>query len=307
MNSKSKIKILLGPSTFSEVDKAPLLKLLDMGFDVIENPFKRKLTKEELLKLLPGVIGIIAGLEPLDREVLEKSELKVISRCGSGLSNVDLDAAKELGVIVKNTPFAPVSAVAELTVGCLLSLLRHVPQMDRALHHKKWSKMIGRQLNGMNVAVIGFGNIGQRVGQLLNAFGANVYVVDPAYSGKIGGFPVVDLDEALRIADVITLHCSGERCLLGEHKFNLMKDGVYILNAARGGLIDEDALKRALDSKRVAGAWLDTFQSEPYSGALREYEQVILTPHIGSYTLECRRNMEMETVDNLIEALRKVS
>ena len=165
MNAKAKIKILLGPSTFSETDKAPLLKLLEMGFDIIENPFKRKLTKEELLKLLPGVIGIIAGLEPLDREVLEKSELKVISRCGSGLSNVDLDAAKELGIIVTNTPLAPVSAVAELTVGCLLILLRHIPQMDRALHHKKWSKMTGRQLSGMKVAVIGFGNIGQRVGQ----------------------------------------------------------------------------------------------------------------------------------------------
>lgn len=304
---KSKIKILLGTSTFSELDKAPLLKLLGMGFEVVENPFKRKLTKEELFNLLPGVTGIIAGLEPLDRDVLKNSGLKVISRCGSGLSNVDLDAAKELGVIVKNTPIAPVNAVAELTVGCLLSVLRHIRQMDAALHNNKWSKIIGRQLNGMNVTVIGFGNIGQRVAQLLNAFGANICAVDPAYSGKVSGFPVVDLDDGLKVADVISLHCSGEKCLLGKNQFDLMKDGVYILNGARGGLIDEDALKSALDSKRVAGAWLDTFQSEPYSGALLKYEQVILTPHIGSYTSECRSNMEMEAVDNLIEALGKVS
>lgn len=305
MNSKSKTKILIGPSTFSEVDKAPLLKLLDLGFDLIENPFKRKLTKDELLELLPGVTGIIAGLEPLDREILKKSELKAISRCGSGLSNVDLDAAREIGIIVKNTPLAPVNAVAELTVGCMLALLRQIPRMDRGLHQRKWSKMIGRQINGMNVAIIGFGNIGQRVGQILAGFGVRVYAVDPAYSGKIGDFPVMDFEEALRIADVITLHCSGDKCLLGESEFNLMKDGVYILNAARGGLIDENAIKKALDSGRVAGAWLDTFQSEPYSGVLCEYEQVILTPHVGSYTLECRRNMEMEAVNNLIEALQQ--
>ncbi|MBM3249744.1 MAG: hydroxyacid dehydrogenase [Candidatus Omnitrophica bacterium] len=303
---KSKIKILLGTSTFSEEDKDPLLKLLGMGFEVVENPFKRRLTKDELINLLPGVSGIIAGLEPLDRDVLKNSELKVISRCGSGLSNVDLDAAKEFGVTVKNTPTAPIEAVAELTVGCLLSILRHIRQMDASLHNNKWFKIIGRQLNGMNVAVIGFGNIGQRVAQLLNAFGADIYAVDPAYSGKVSGFPVVDLDDALKAADVITLHCSGEKCLLGKSQFDLMKDGVYILNAARGGLIDEGALIAALDSGRVAGAWLDTFQSEPYSGALLKYKQVILTPHIGSYTSECRRNMEMEAVDNLIEALRKI-
>lgn len=128
--------------------------------------------------------------------------------------------------------------------------------------------------------------------------------VDPCCTERVDGAVVMGLDEALSKADVITLHCSGEKCLLGEREFRLMKQDVYILNAARGGLVDEGALKDALDRRQVSGAWLDTFHSEPYSGILREYEQVILTPHIGSYTLECRRDMEMEASENLIMVLQ---
>jgi D-3-phosphoglycerate dehydrogenase len=245
------------------------------------------------------VSGLIAGLEPLDREVLTKSDLKVVSRCGSGLSNIDLAAAKELGIIIKNTPQGPVTAVAELTVGCLLSLLRHVPQMDADLHQKKWTKMMGKQLSDMQVAVIGYGNIGKKVGALLSAFGAKVIPVDPQLPNS------VDLGSALKQADVVSLHCSGEDCLLGKDRINLMKKGTYLLNAARGSLVDEAALVEALKKGQIAGAWIDAFQQEPYAGPLTQFTQVILTPHVGSYTLECRRQMEMESVDNLISGLIK--
>jgi len=299
------VKVLLGPSSFGAQDKTPIHRLKEAGFEVIDNPFKRKLTREELLNLLPGVKGLIAGLEPLEREVLEKSQLKVISRCGSGLSNVDLEAAKQLGIIVRSTPLAPVTSVAELTIGCLLSLLRQVPQMNQDLRNKQWSKRIGRQLSDMSVAIIGFGNIGKKVGQLLCAFGAKVVAVDPLLSGVIDHIPIVNLDEALKCSDIIILHCSGNKCILGQREFSLMKDGVYVLNAARGELIDESALKLALDAEKVAGAWLDTFIEEPYNGVLIQYPQVILTPHVGSYTLECRRQMEIEAAENLIDAMRK--
>ncbi len=293
-------KVLLGPSSFGALDQAPLEKLKNAGFTVIDNPYKRRLTKGELLKLLPGMVGLIAGLEPLDREVLSQSNLKIVSRCGAGLSNVDLAAAEERGIAIKYTPTAPSSAVAELTLGCLLALLRHIIQMDQALHDKKWDKKIGRQLNNMQAAVIGFGNIGRKVGKLLQAFGAKVMAVDPQLTGTVEGIPLVDFEEALKTADVVSLHCSGEKCLLGKKEFSLIKKGVYILNAARGSLIDEQALKQALDDQKVAGAWLDTFEKEPYQGDLCDYAQVILTPHVGSYSLECRRSMEMEAADNLI-------
>lgn len=300
------MKVLIGPSSFAVLDRTPMDRLLESGCEVIENPFKRKLTKAEILELLgSGITGLIAGLEPLNREVLEKSNLKVISRCGSGLSNVDLVAAKELGIEVYSTPSAPTTAVAELTLGAMLSLLRMLPKMDRELHEGKWIKKIGMQLEGKTVAIIGFGRIGQRVAALLGPFKAKVIAVDPFLSKPVGNVPLMSLEEALSQADIITLHCSGETCVLGEKELTLIKPGAFLLNAARGGLIDESALLKALDEGRIQGAWLDTFEQEPYSGPLTQYPQVILTPHIGSYTVECRRQMETEAVENLISALTK--
>ena len=298
-------RILIGPSSFGKPDAAPLALLVSNGLTVVPNPFGRKLTKAELLQLLPGITGLIAGLEVLDREVLAQSELKVISRCGTGMSNVDVEAAKQLGVRVYSTPSGPTRAVAELTIGCLLALLRQAPLMDRAMRDGRWDKRVGRQLHGMQVLIVGYGRIGRLVGELLRPFGVELMVHDPLYPGSGAGRPPgLELAAALPQADVITLHANGEGCLLGPAEFGRMKDGVFLLNAARGGLIDEPALCQALDTGKVAGAWLDTFANEPYTGRLLAYEQVLLTPHVASYTEEGRRQMELEAVNNLLEGLR---
>ncbi len=299
-----KRKVFIGPSTFAALDSAPMDLLIKAGFEVVNNPFGRKLTKKELVELLPGIAGLIAGLEPLNLEVLEKSNLKVISRCGSGMSNVDIDAAKQLGIKVFSTPFGPTSAVAELTLGALLSLLRMIPQMDRDLHEGRWNKKIGTQIEGKTVVIIGFGRIGRRVAELLAPFKTRILVVDPFLQDFTENLPVLTLEEALPQADIVTLHSSGESIIIGENEFNLMKSGAFILNAARGDLIDEDALVKSLEEGKIQGAWIDTFSREPYSGPLTEFEQVILTPHIGSYSIECRRSMEMESVQNLINGFK---
>ena len=305
---KSK-KIMLAPSSFAATDKTPLNRILSAGYKVIENPYKRKLTKEELLNLLTDdVIGTIAGLEVYDREVMEKTKIKVVSRVGSGLSNVDLKSAKDLGIEVCYTPSGPTEAVAELTIGSLLCLMRLISVMDRDFHNRQWNKKIGCQLQGKTILIIGYGRIGQRVAELLAPFRVNILVVDPFLSKtERNNFKLCSLEEALPQADVITIHSSGEECILDENEFALMKKGVFILNAARGGIVSENALIKALDDSKVAGAWIDTFQKEPYDGQLCEYHQVILTPHIGSYTNECRSSMENEAVDNLINALSKAS
>lgn len=302
-------KILIGPSSFAATDKTPLNRLIAAGYEVIDNPYKRKLTKKELLELLtPEVIGLVAGLEPLDREVLQHSQLKVVSRVGSGLASVDLTAAQELGIEVCSTPHGPTAAVAELTLGALLGLLRMIPLMDRELHAGRWTKKIGVQLEGKTVAVIGFGRIGRRVAELLAPFKVKLLVVDPHLPAEVvGDFIRLPLPEALMKADIVMLHCSGEECLIGQREFDLMKPGIFILNVARGGLINEEALVKALKDGKVAGAWLDTFKDEPYSGPLQEFHHVVLTPHVGSYTLECRKQMETEAVDNLLHALQKRS
>jgi len=300
-------KVLIGPSTFAALDSSPAEKLIDAGFEVVNNPFGRKFTVNELINLLPGVTGLIAGLEDLNREVMEGSDLQIISRCGSGMSNVDLKAAESLGIKVCSTPDGPTTSVAELTIGLLLSMLRLVYKMNMSMHHRKWDKQIGTQLNGKVVAIVGFGLIGRTVCRLLKAFEAGVVAVDPSFSGVVDGTQIMSLEDALKKADIVILHCSDDSILLGEDEFKLMKKGVYLLNVARGNLIDETSLIHALEGGHVAGACLDSFAEEPYNGPLCDYEQVILTPHVGSYTSECRLMMEMEAVNNLIEAFEQIN
>lgn len=307
MNSLKGVKVLIGPSSFGVSDRLPLERLEEAGCRVIDNPYKRRLTKEELLDLLSDeVIGLVAGLEPLGRDVLQKSKLKVISRCGSGLSNVDLEAAKELEIKVCSTPDAPTASVAELTMGAMFSLLRMIPQMDRYLHDGKWVKKIGIQLCGKTVVIIGFGRIGRRVASMLRPFNVRIIAVDPNVGGNINrdGVEIFSLKEALPQADIITIHCNGEQQLIGKNEFKLIKKGCFLLNAARGEIVDEGSLVQALEEGSISGAWLDVFSVEPYSGRLQKYPQVILTPHVGSYTIECRKAMEIEAVNNLISALK---
>jgi D-3-phosphoglycerate dehydrogenase / 2-oxoglutarate reductase len=295
--------------TTSSFGKDAIQILEQSGFEVINNPYKRKITQTELASLLEGVCGVIAGLEQYDYDILSKSELKVISRCGSGVSNIDLNIAKELNIIVHNTPEGPTQSVAELTVGCLLTLIRDVPRVNNLMHTGKWEKATGHLLKDMNVLLIGYGRIGKTVARILDAIGAKILVFDPFVSGENipVNFTKVDLDGGIKIADVITLHSSGEDLILGQKEFNLMKRGVYILNVARGGLIDEDALENGFISGKISGAWLDTFHREPYKGPLSKYEQVILTPHIGSYTIQGRKTMEMDSVKNLINGIESIN
>ncbi|MGE0268312.1 MAG: phosphoglycerate dehydrogenase [Candidatus Omnitrophota bacterium] len=296
-----KVKILTSTSSFGSYDVSPLNKLRDADFEVIGNPYKRKLSREEVLALLPGVTGLIAGVEPLDRDVLQQSQLRVISRVGAGVSNIDLKAAERLGIKICSTPDAPTNAVAELTIAGMLTCLRKISWMDRDLHAGKWQRQDGYQLEGKNVAIIGFGRIGRRVAELLMPFNVHLLIVDPFCSDK--SIRTVTLETALSQADIITFHTSGDECILSRDLFKILKPGVVICNAARGGLIDESALIDYLDAGGILGCWLDTFENEPYKGRLSTYQNVVLTPHVGSFTRECRIKMEMQAVDNLIHAL----
>ncbi len=308
MKESQKVKVLISPSTFGVCDRAPIDRLKEEGFEIIDNPYKRRLTKDEVIKLLSdGVEGIIAGLEPLDKEVLEKSNLKVISRCGSGTSNVYAGAYREFEIQVRATLGAPTISVAELTVGAMISLLRQIPQMNMDLHQGKWTKITGAQLAGKTVLIIGFGNIGQRVAKFLKPFEVKLLAVDPQVKGTKLAVKLCQLKEALPEADIITIHAGGTKQILGKEEFKLIRNGIYLLNAARGQVVDEYCLIEALENKKIKGAWIDTFSIEPYNGPLKNYPQVILTPHVGSYTVECRKKMEMQAVENLINGFKKLN
>jgi D-3-phosphoglycerate dehydrogenase len=299
--------IFISTSSFGEYDALPLKLLNDAGINVQVNPYKRQLTKDECLNHYKDIDGLIAGTEPLTAEVLKSAGyLKVISRCGTGLDNVDLEAAKQLGIKVLNTPDAPTMAVAELTLGLMLGLLRHLPRVDREIRAGNWQKRMGNLLQGKKVGIIGFGRIGQKVGELVQALGAQAVYCDPAVNKD--GYKKISLVELLSQSDIVTLHLSGGgkgAPLLSDKELSRIKQGSWLVNCARGGVVDEAALTKALQEGRLAGAALDVFTQEPYTGPLAKLDNVILTPHIGSYAVESRVEMEVESVKNLIKGLKK--
>jgi D-3-phosphoglycerate dehydrogenase len=295
--------ILIGPTTFGSGVPAQLQRIEAAGYVVRRNPFGRKMNEADLTTALDGVVGLIAGLEPLTEKVLATSTLRVISRCGVGIENVDQAAARRLGIKVFSTPNAPTVAVAELTIGALICLLRRVAQMDQTMHAGGWEKFSGPQVRDKTVAVVGLGRIGLQVAVYLRALGARVIGVDPMRHGEVDSIPIVSLADALAQAHIVSLHASGSAEILGVAEFTQMRRGAYVLNTGRGGLVNEQALQAALDEGKVAGAWLDAFVEEPYSGPLKNYCQVLLTPHVGYSSDEARCQMEVEAADNLLKAL----
>ena len=305
-------QVLITTSSFG-IDPDVLRALEKAGARVELNPFKRKLTEAEALELLGKhkPVGMIAGVEPLTAKVLEaaSAHLKFISRCGIGLDSVDLSAAKRLGIEVVNTPDAPSQAVAELAVALMLSVLRRVAESDRALRGGKWQALMGRLLGDKTIGVIGLGRIGARVARICAGFGCAVLGYDPHEAAGAPGVDKVSLDELLSESDVVTLHVplsDENRHLIGKDALAKMKKGAIVVNASRGGLVDETAVYEALKSCELAGAGLDCFEREPYDGPLKDLPNVVLTSHMGSAAEECRARMEREAAENLVAGLRRL-
>jgi len=304
------MKIVITTTSFGKFDNSPLQLLNNSGYNVALNPYGRTLTGDEVIELAEGAAGLIAGTESLDRFILENlSSVRIISRCGVGMDNLDLEAAEKLNIKVFNTPFGPTLAVAELTVGLILDLLRKITLMDREIRAGIWKKHMGNLLRGKRVGIIGFGRIGQKTGELLRAFGCEIGYYDSITIAGSKALKIerMEMDELLRESDIVTIHVSGkyEKPLLGAKEIEMMKKGTWLVNAARGGVVDEEALLNALKNGRLAGAALDVFEKEPYNGPLKKLENIILTPHIGSYAKEARVEMEMQAARNLIEGLRR--
>lgn len=308
-------KIVITTTSFGEYNKMPLILLKERGVEIKFNPYSRKLEKNEVVELCKNSIGIIAGTEALDADTLEylaksavlQPSLKVISRCGTGLDNIDLDAAKRLGIKVFNTPDATTGAVAELTVGLILNLLRKVNQMDTGIRNGKWEKLMGNLLYGKMVGIVGFGRIGRKVMELLRSFGCeiryyDIRTEDEELRTKWKGLRT-EFEELLKTCDIISLHVSSGKQIIGENEIRMMKKGAWLVNVSRGAVVNEEALYQALKANYLSGVALDVFEQEPYTGPLKEMDNVILTPHIGSYAKESRVRMEIQAVENLLKGL----
>jgi D-3-phosphoglycerate dehydrogenase len=300
--------ILFSTSSF-DLDNVPDRRELERsGVRLLLNPFGRKLTEDEIATLLreEGVVGLVAGLEPLTSRVLEGAPtLRAIARVGIGLDTVDLRAAAARDITVFHTPEPPAIAVAELTLAHILGALRHVTAADRAIRADSWKGRMGVLLHGKTVGIVGFGRIGRRLARLLEPFEVRVIATDTdRHSSSV---EYVTLDELLASSDVVSLHVPyspDTHHLIGTRELAIMRPSAILVNVARGGLIDEDALKDALLGGTIAGAALDCFESEPYDGPLRELDTVQMTAHMGTYAAETRGEMEREAATLIVDHLR---
>lgn len=302
------MQVLISTSSFNLDNFAQLSDLKNAGVEVKLNPFATRLTEGQVIDLLgTDTVGLIAGLEPLTKNVLQSAKsLKVIARVGTGLDSVDLAAAKQLGITVLNTPDAPTKAVAELTLAHILGLLRNVSQADRQIRVGVWKGLMGSLLETKTVGIVGFGRIGKRVATLISAFGASVIISDAQVNQS--DYPNVELDELCIKSDILSLHLPYSEAthhIINEKQISQMKKGSYIVNISRGGLVDETALLTALKSGHLAGAALDCFEQEPYEGELSKLETVQITAHMGSYARETRDLMEREASRLLVNALHE--
>jgi D-3-phosphoglycerate dehydrogenase len=304
------LKIAISTTSFAKFDAAPLELCKKIKYRVVINPYMRKVNSQELIRLAKDAVGLIAGTESITNDILlELPKLKVISRCGAGLDNIDLDAAKRLRIKVFNTPDAPTFAVAELTVGLILNLLRKINQADSNIRSSKWEKPMGNLLYGKKVGIIGFGRIGKRVARILSGFGVTIAFYDIKRKLPPNNYQRKGFKDILGWADIITLHLSvlkGQGCIIGKKELGLMKEGAWLINLSRGGVVDEKSLYNTLKCGRLRGAALDVFEKEPYTGCLRELNNVILTPHIGSYAAETRIEMERQAMENLLRGLSAI-
>ncbi|MBN2388931.1 MAG: D-2-hydroxyacid dehydrogenase [Anaerolineales bacterium] len=274
----------------------------------LEVDVRDDITPEELPGVLPAYTGCVVRSRTKIRQPLIDvcPNLKVIVRGGVGLDNIDADYAKSKGIAVLNTPQASSASVAELAIGFMFALARSICQTTASMKAEKWEKkaFVGSELGGKTLGILGLGNIGREVARRANALGMSVVGYDP-YIKDAAHVTLVTLDELLVQSDYITLHLprtSESANMLSTEQFAKMKDGVRIINCARGGVVDEEALYAALTGGKVAGAALDVFAEEPPSDyKLLKLDNVIGSPHIGAATTEAQSRVGDEVAEKLIE------
>jgi D-3-phosphoglycerate dehydrogenase len=293
-------RVLVTPTSYGRNDPRLKSELEERVGEVIYNPTGKPLSSGEVARLLPGMDAYIAGLDDIDRAALQYADrLKVISRYGVGVDQIDLVAARERGIVVTNTPGANSVSVAELALGLLLALARQIPDANVAVRQGKFPRLAGVSLEGKTVGILGLGAIGKHFARRLSGFDCRILAYDPYADEAFArdhGVELASLEDVLAQADFISLHLPllpETRCMVNAAFLRKMKKGAFLINTSRGEVIDEDALVEALRSGRLRGAALDAFATEPPDPAhpLLALPQVIATPHIGAQTDGATANM----------------
>lgn len=306
------MKVLVTPRSVTRSNGHPSLKpIADAGYQVVFSNPGTLPGEDELRKLLPGCIGYLAGVEKISAQVLNSApELRVISRNGTGVDSIDLGAAERNGIAVRRAAGANARGVAELTLGLILGLVRSIPFSDAAMKTRRWIRREGIEVAGRTLGLIGCGVVGKHVARFALGFDMNVLACDPYPDpGFRSGerFAYASMEELLERSDIISLHCpptADGRPLVDATMIGRMRDGVYLVNTARGSLLDQHAALAALASGKISGIAVDAFEPEPPEDwRLTLDPRVIATPHIGGYTGESIDRAMTVAVDNLLHAL----
>jgi len=284
--------------------------LKGLGIEVVENT---SIEKEELAGIIADYDGIIVrGRTKIREDLIDiaAGSVKFIVRAGVGLDNIDVEHAREKEIEVINTPEASTNGVAELAVAHMLALLRHIPQATASMKKGEWpkKKLKGNELGSCTVGIIGLGRIGRRTAELVQGFGAEILGYDPYVTGVQGmNIKMVELDELLTCSDIVSLHSphtNETHYLIGEEELGKMKNSAYLVNCARGGVIDEDALYKALKNEDIRGAALDVFEEEPPTDLkLMKLDNFICTPHLGAQAVESSNRVGEEVVKKVASKL----
>lgn len=287
--------------------------LTSQGMEPVYRPWHGGRTEEELIDLLRGIDGAIVSTDPFTARVIQAADrLRVISRTGVGYDAVDVPAATKRGVIVTTTPGVNRHAVADWALALILCCARKVPENLAEVRRGAWTRHEGMDLAEKTLGLVGLGTIGKEVAKRAKAFGMRLLAFDlvqdlPFAAGQ--GIAYVPLEDLLRQSDFVSIHCflnAATRHLINAERLLLMKPTAFLINTARGGIVDTEALYRALHAKRIAGAGLDVFEGEPLraDSPLRTLENVYLSPHTAGSTADARRLSGAAAAENLIRALR---
>jgi phosphoglycerate dehydrogenase-like enzyme len=312
MKPLKECRVLVTATSYGKNDSTLFSHLETRVGEAIYNTTGKPLDSKQLQVQLPGMDGYIAGLDCIDRPaILSSNQLQVIARYGVGVDAVDLAAAKERGIIVTNTPGANSVSVAELAVGMLLALARNLVTATQATRAGQWPRLNGVSLEGKTVGILGFGSIGRNVAKRLCGFDCAILAYDPLLPEGPGehGARLVPQNEVIGQADFLTLHCpllENNRGMVNDSFIARMKPGAFLINTARGELVDEEALLHALQAGQLSGAALDVFARQPPDphNPLLALPQVIATPHTGAHSDSATNAMGWGALVNCLAVLQ---
>lgn len=304
------MKVLITSNSFGKFDPEPKAFMESLGWEVVGNRYHHILNEEEMMNEVPGVDAIILGSDTVSKKVLDKADsLKIISRYGVGIDNIDLQEAEKKGIKVTVTKNCNTEAVADYTIGLMLSTIRHICNVDHSLKKGKWNKETGLDLCHKTVGIIGLGSIGRQVVKRLKGFDCKILgydkYIDDKYCEENNITVVDDPVNIFKQADIITLHAPGNsdgKPLIGKNELDLMNDHTVLINTARASLVDEEAIIDALKNKKIYGYGTDVFSSEPHiNNQFLNLDNVVLSPHTAAVSVEAINKMTRCAVDNILD------